>query len=242
MTRFINWKSGAAAMMAVAITTGAIAPMFALAPANAQIIRNNSRSVSIPEGVVIPTTYGKEKIVVTLEEKAPITLKVAKNIVDRSGYTLIPEGTEIVGQMQPASTRSRKGSRFEAQELVLPNGDRQSINATSQVITRTEKIKKGASTGKILEGAAIGAGAASVISLLTGNNRIEALEPIIGAGAGAVASALLRKKEVEVVVVEPQEGDLDLTLRSNLQLSRNNRYNNDGYNDDRYNNGRYNNY
>ncbi|MUG90983.1 conjugal transfer protein TrbI [Scytonema sp. UIC 10036] len=226
MTRFINWKSGAAAMMAMAITTGAIAPMFALAPANAQIIRGQSRNFSIPAGFVIPTTYDKEKILVTSEEKAPITLKVAKNLVDPSGNIIIAEGTEIVGQMQPASRRDRKGSRFEAQELVFPNGNRQSLNATSQVITRTEKIKKGAKTGDILKDAAIGAGAASVISLLTGNRRIEALEPIIGAGAGAVASILLRKNEAEVVVVEPQEGDLDLTLRSSLQLSRSDRYNN----------------
>jgi hypothetical protein len=227
MTRFIHWKSGAAAMMAMAMTTGTIAPMFALAPANAQVIREQSRYVSIPAGVVIPTTYEKEKILVTPEEKAPITLKVARNIVDRSGRVLIPEGTDIVGQMQPASRRDLKGSRFEAQELVFPNGDRQTVNATSQVVTRTEKIKKGAKTGDIVKDAAIGAGAASVISLLTGNRRIEALEPIIGAGAGAVASILLRKKEADVVVVEPQEGDLDLTLRSNLQLSRsNNQYNN----------------
>ncbi|KAF3889358.1 MULTISPECIES: hypothetical protein [Nostocales] len=227
MTRFINWKSGAAALMAMTITTGAIVPILPLAPANAQVLpRQQSRYVSIPAGVVIPTTYDKEKILVTPEEKAAITLKVARNIVDRSGNVLIPEGTEIVGQMQPASRSSRKGSRFEAQELVFRNGERQSVNATSQVITRTEKIKKGADSGKILQDAAIGAGAASVISLLTGNRRIEALEPIIGAGAGAAASVLLRKKEVEVVVVEPQEGDLDLTLRSNLQLSRSDRYNN----------------
>ncbi|KYC37902.1 conjugal transfer protein TrbI [Scytonema hofmannii PCC 7110] len=227
MTRFIHWKSGAAAMMAMAITTGTITPMLALAPANAQVIREQSRYVSIPAGVVIPTTYEKEKILVTPDEKAPITLKVARNIVDRSGRVLIPEGTDIVGQMQPASRRDLKGSRFEAQELVFPNGDRQTVNATSQVVTRTEKIKKGAKTGDIVKDAAIGAGAASVISLLTGNRRIEALEPIIGAGAGAVASILLRKKEADVVVVEPQEGDLDLTLRSNLQLSRsNNQYNN----------------
>lgn len=89
-----------------------------------------------------------------------------------------------------------------------------------------KKSRKELDSGKILQDAAIGAGAASVISLLTGNRRIEALEPIIGAGAGAAASVLLRKKEVEVVVVEPQEGDLDLTLRSNLQLSRSDRYNN----------------
>ncbi|GAB1541114.1 hypothetical protein NUACC21_37840 [Scytonema sp. NUACC21] len=229
MTRFIRWKSGASALMALAITTGTIAPMFTLAPANAQIIRNQNRTVSIPAGVTIPVSYEKEKILVTPDEKAPITLKVARNIVDRSSNVLIPEGTEIVGQLQPATRRGEKGTRFEAQELVFPNGDRQSINATSQVVTDKEKIRKGADSGKILQDAAIGAGAASVISLLTGNRRIEALEPIIGAGAGAVASILLRKKEAEVVVVRPEEGDLDLTLRSNLQLSR--RYDrNDNYN------------
>lgn len=222
MTRFHRWKSGTAALMSMAITTGAIAPMFAPTPATAQqIFRNQSqsRTVSIPAGVTIPLTYEKDKIVVTPNESTSLTLRVARNIVDRSGYVLIPEGSEIIGELRPATRNRQQGSRFEARELVFPNGERQDINATSQIVTRKETIKKGAETGRILTDAAIGAGAASVISLLTGNRRIETLEPIGGAAAGAAASVLLRKKEVEVVTIDPQN-DLNVTLRSNLVVYR----------------------
>ncbi|WP_414582721.1 conjugal transfer protein TrbI [Scytonema sp. PCC 10023] len=225
MTHLNRWKTGTAALMAMAMTTGAIAPMFVSAPASAQSIfrgqtQTQSGTVSIPAGVTLPVTYDKDKIVVTPDETAPIKLKVARNIVDRAGNVLIPEGTEIDGQLQPITRNGVKGTYFVAQELLLPNGNRQSINATSQIITRKETISKGAKTGTILQDAAIGAGAASVISLLTGNRRIEALEPILGAGAGAAASVLLRRNKADVLVVEPQRGDLNLVLRSNLLVSR----------------------
>jgi hypothetical protein len=112
---------------------------------------------------------------------------------------------------------NRKGVRFVAQELVFSSGQRQQINATSRTYTRTEKISKGSDTGSILTDAAIGAGAASVISLITGNRRIEVLEPIIGGAAGAAASVLLRKNEATVFVLRPEQ-DLRLTLNSNLNL------------------------
>ncbi len=229
MTHFHRWKTGTAALMAMAMTTGAIAPMFVSDPASAQsIFRNQTQTqtqtqtgtVSIPAGVTLPVTYDKDKIVVTPDETAPIKLKVARNIVDRAGNVLIPEGSQIDGQLQPITRNGVKGTYFVAQELLLPNGNRQSINATSQIITRKETISKGAKTGTILQDAAIGAGAASVISLLTGNRRIETLEPILGAGAGAAASVLLRRNKAEVLVVEPQRGDLNLVLRSNLLVSR----------------------
>lgn len=227
MTHLNRWKTGTAALMAMAMTTGAIAPMFVSAPASAQSIfrgqtqtQTQTGTVSIPAGVTLPVTYDKDKIVVTPDETAPIKLKVARNIVDRAGNVLIPEGSQIDGQLQPITRNGVKGTYFVAQELVLPNGNRQSINATSQIITRKETISKGAKTGTILQDAAIGAGAASVISLLTGNRRIETLEPILGAGAGAAASVLLRRNKAEVLVVEPQRGDLNLVLRSNLLVSR----------------------
>ncbi|ARV59302.1 conjugal transfer protein TrbI [Nostocales cyanobacterium HT-58-2] len=224
MTQFHRWKSGAVALIAMAMTTGTIAPMFLLTPASAQTIfrgqQTQTGTVSIPAGVTLPVTYEKDKIVVTPDETAPIKLKIARNIVDSSRRVLIPEGSEIVGQLQPITRNGEKGTYFVAQEIVFPKGERQSINATSQVITRKETISKGAKTGTILQDAAIGAGAASVISLITGNRRIEALEPILGAGAGAAASVLLRRNKAEVIVVEPQRGELDLTLRSSFQVSR----------------------
>jgi hypothetical protein len=70
-----------------------------------------------------------------------------------------------------------------------------------------------------LTDAAIGAGAASVIALLTGNRSIEVLEPVAGGAAGAAASVLLRKKQQTVISIDPQQ-DLNITLRSNLLVSR----------------------
>jgi|SRR5579883_129096 hypothetical protein len=212
-------QSGTAALIAIAITTSSISPMFSVTPATAQIFRSQIRNLSIPAGVKFPVTYEKDKIVVTPDETIPLTVNIARNIIDRNGNVLIPQGSQLVGQLEPATKDSKKGSQFVARELVFPNGNRQNIDATSSVITRKEKISKGTDTSKILQDAAIGAGAASVIGLIT-DRRIRLIEPVLGAGAGAAASVLLRKKKVEVVVVKPQSGDLDVTLRSDLQLSQ----------------------
>lgn len=226
MTHLNRWKTGTAALMAMAMTTGAIASMFVSAPASAQTIfrgqtqtQTQTGTVSIPAGVTLPVTYDKDKIVVTPDETTRIKLRVGRNIIDRAGNVLIPEGSQIEGQLQPVTRNGEKGTYFVAQELVFPNGNRQSINATSQIITRKETISKGSGTDKILQDAAIGAGAASAIALITGDRSIQAIEPILGAGAGAAASVLLRRKKAEVIVVEPQR-DLNLTLRSNLLVSR----------------------
>lgn len=235
MTHLLRWKSGTAALMTMAIATSAITPMITFAPANAQYNIGQSRTVTIPANVSFPVTYEKDKVVVTPGESLSLTLKIANDIIDRNRNVLIPAGTEVVGRLEPVNLDSyssdrdynrdrdynnnnnRQGVRFVAQELVFSSGQRQQINATSRTYTRTEKISKGSDTGSILTDAAIGAGAASVISLITGNRRIEVLEPIIGGAAGAAASVLLRKKEATVFVLRPEQ-DLRLTLNSNLNL------------------------
>jgi hypothetical protein len=232
MARIQRWKSTSAALMSLAITSGTIIPIIASAPASAQRINGQSyRNISIPSGVTFPVSYEKEKVVVKPGESMPLTLRVATNIIDRNRNVLIPAGTQIVGQLESvdisrnyqingsSSSQNQRGVRFIAQELVFSSGMRQPINASSRTISRTEKITKGADTGQILTDAAIGAGAASVISLITGNRKIEVLEPVGGAVVGAGASALLRKKQVEVFVLKPEQ-DLNITLNSNLILSR----------------------
>ncbi|MBD2353281.1 conjugal transfer protein TrbI [Tolypothrix sp. FACHB-123] len=229
MTTIDRWKSGTAALMAMAITTGAITPLFSSAPASAQYNINQPRVVTIPSNVTLPVTYEKEKVIVNPGETLALTLKIESDIIDRNRNVLIPQGTDVVGRLEPVNLggvysndrndNKNKGVRFVAQELVFPSGRRQQINATSRTYSQTERISQGADTGKILTDAAIGAGAATVISLLTGNRRIETLEPIIGAAAGAGASILLRKKQADVYVLRPQQ-DLDITLTSSLALSR----------------------
>lgn len=227
MTRLNRWKSGTIALMALTVTTGTFAPMIAFAPAANAQFNNQNRRISIPAGVTFPVTYEKEQVVVSRGETVSLTLKIANNIVDSNRRVLIPAGSEVVGQLEPVyyngnfsqdrnDQNNVRGVRFVARELVYPSGERQSINASSQTITRIEKIRQNDS-GKILTDAAIGAGAATAISLITGNRRIEVLEPIGGAAAGALASVLLRRREVEVFVVRPQQ-DLRLALNSNLTV------------------------
>ncbi|MBD2345070.1 conjugal transfer protein TrbI [Anabaena subtropica] len=225
MTRLNHWKSGAAALMALTVTTGTVAPMIIFAPtANAQLL-NQNRRVSIPAGVTFPVTHDKDQVVVGPGETTSLTVRIANNIIDNNRNVLIPAGTEVVGRLEPVYfngnfSRDRndqsnvRGVRFVAQELIYSSGNRQSINASSQTITRLEKISRNNSS-RILTDAAIGAGAATAISLITGNRRIEILEPVGGAAAGALASVLLRRQEAEVFVIRPQQ-DLRLALNSNL--------------------------
>ena len=209
-------------------TLGTIATFANITPAQAQLFpsqpqrqrtyypprrENNLPSNTVPRGFVIPVEYDESKILVTPEETVPITLYVAANVKDNRGNILIPYDSEIIGEITPSN--QEPGSLFVAQELVFPDGTSQSINAVSKTVTRTETIKKGASTGDILEGAAIGAAAATVLSEVFGD--IEFLEVLGGAGAGAIAGLLLGGNEVELVSIDPNN-DLDLTLQTSLAL------------------------
>lgn len=226
MSRSIRWQSSTAALMAIAITTGVATPLVSFSPVMAQGFNiNQSRTISIRSGATLPVTYEKEKVIVKPGETLALTLKIADNVTDSNRNILIPANSAVIGELQPvilntrSSSNNQQGVRFVARELVFPSGQRQQIYANSKTITQTETITKGASTGQILTDAAIGAGAASVISLITGNKKIEVLEPVGGAAAGALASILLRKPKTDVFVLRPEQ-DLDITLTSNLVITR----------------------
>ncbi len=218
MSSFNSWKAGTSALMALAIATGSTAQIVFTAPASAQLFPQSPPSrtttqVTIPSGTSIPVRYDQaEKIVITPTETMPVTLTVAANIVNRSGSILIPAGSLVVGQMQPADG----GSEFVARELVTYQGRRQPINASSNVISTTQ-VSQGASTGNILKGAAVGAAAAAALGGLTGDRKITLGEVLIGTGVGAGGGLVLGRKKADVVVVDP-DTDLDLTLRSSLAL------------------------
>jgi hypothetical protein len=225
MKGFYRWKTGTVALMTMMMSTSAIAPMLILSPANAQFrtSQNRTRDITISSGARIPTTYDKDKILVAKGETTNITLKVASNITDSQGNVLIPRDSKIKGKIQPSNRSSQKGAQFVAQEIEFPSGEKRNISATSDVITRTEKVQRGAKTGEILTDAAYGAGAAALISLITGNKKIEVGEVLGGGGAGALASILLRKSNSELISIDPQN-DLTLRLTSSLTVSVNNRF------------------
>ena len=219
------FKPTTSLLTALTLSTVAVTTLVNITPAQAQLFpsqgqsnpypqRTNNNNYNwgvIPRGVVIPVGYEQEKILVTKEETTPITLIVAANIRDRNRNTLIPYGTEVVGQIEPAGN----GSYFVAEELVFPDGTAQYIDASSNVVTRTETIEKGADAGDILKGAAIGAAAATALSAIFGS--VDFLKVLGGAGVGAVGGLLLGGNEVELVSIDPNN-DLNLTLRSDLAL------------------------
>ncbi len=239
------FKPTTALLMALSLSTAIVSPVVNVTPASAQLFppqdqpdstprrrdetyrnetyrnetyrnetyRNNRNysSAIIPRGSVIPVEYDQEKILVTPEETVPVTLFVAADIKDSRRQILIPYDSEIVGRIEPAGD----GSRFVAEELIFPDGTTYTLEADSQVVTRTEKVKKGADAGDIVQGAAIGAAAAVVLSEIFGD--IDFVEVIGGAGAGAVAGLLLGGKEAELISIDPNN-DLDLTLQSDLAL------------------------
>jgi len=72
-----------------------------------------------------------------------------------------------------------------------------------------------------LQGAVIGASAATLISGVTGDKKIRAGEVFGGAGLGALIGYAFRgQRSEELISIDPNR-DLDITLRSDLDLSRN---------------------
>jgi tetrahydromethanopterin S-methyltransferase subunit F len=224
MLHLNRWQAGPALVIALGITTSAIAPFLTPAPVAAkpsytlaQLFPSSqpqSQRLAIPAGTVIPVRYDKaEKIVVLPTETTPLTLIVSRNIRSSSGTLLIPAGSEVKGNLKPTG----EGSQFVAEDLVLTDGTVLPINARSQVITRTEKIRRGVNSDAVLKGTAIGAGAATLISGITGNRRITLGKILAGAGAGALGGLLFGRREVEVISIDP-DTDLNLTLSSSLAL------------------------
>jgi hypothetical protein len=172
-------------------------------------------SVTIAQGTAIPVKYDKaQKILVTKDETAPLTLTVSQNVVTQDGSVVIPAGSQVMGKLKPATG----GSQFVAEKLVLTTGQEYQLNATSEVITKTESVKKGTSTGAIIKDTVLGAGAAAAVSAVTGDRAIATEEVLGGAGIGALIGLFFGKKSVDLIAIDPNT-DLQMTINQNLLVS-----------------------
>ncbi|ACK70086.1 conserved hypothetical protein [Gloeothece citriformis PCC 7424] len=226
MVKLSNSNSKTSKFLALLMSATTIIPMMPLIPATAQPASTPRRStvvqrqIAVPRGTQIAVRHeDAKKIVVSRDETMPVTLQVALNITDNNGTVLIPAGSEIIGQVEPAGN----GSQFVAQELVINENQRYYLDATSRVVTKTETISGGANTEDILKGTLAGAGAATIIAGVTGNRRIEPLEILGGAAVGTLAGWALPETGVlggsrkEVISINPNQ-DLTLTLESPLTV------------------------
>lgn len=173
-----------------------------------------AKEFELLQGTNIPVTYNKEKILVTQEEIVPLNLIVKSDLVTSDGTVIIPAQTEVVGKLKPAGG----GSKFVADELVFPDGEYLLINASSNMITNTETIRKGAKATSIVKNAALGAAAAAALATITGDKNIEVEEVLGGVGVGAVAGVFLGRRSVDLIAINPNT-DLVLTLDSDLIVS-----------------------
>lgn len=172
--------------------------------------------VAIPAGTSLAVRYETaEKIYVAPNEPnpVPVTLTTAQAIQTQNGRILVPVGSEVTGFVQSDDD----GAQFFAEQLTLASGEVYSLDASSQVVTTKEVVRQGAGAGRIVRDAAIGAGAAAVISGVTGDRKIEATEVLGGAGAGAIFGVFNGRRKNELFVIDP-ETDLTLTLSNAVMV------------------------
>jgi hypothetical protein len=169
----------------------------------------------IAAGAVLPVSYDKaQKILLAPTETMPLTVTIPQTVRSSKGVLLIPAGSQVEGELRPVGD----GTQFVARTLVLTNGTRYSLNATSNIVTKRETVRQGTSTKAITTGAAIGAGAAAILGATTGNKRVSVGELAIGGVVGALGGLVFGKKQAEVIVINPNQ-DLDLRLGSALALN-----------------------
>ncbi len=216
-------QAGPALVVIVGLLSGAIAPWTVPSigmaqqpfPSVAQLPPATDSRLAIPAGTKLPVRYDQaNKIVILPSETLPLTLTLTKNIRSATGQLLVPAGSQVRGQLQPIAG----GSQFVADELIWSDGRRVNMVATSNVITRTMEVRPGVNTNAVWKGAAIGSGAAAIISGLAGNRRITLGKVVLGAGAGALGGLLLGKRQPEEVIVINPTQDLTLTLEASLNL------------------------
>lgn len=219
-------QSGTALALTLGVTATGAAPIVlakdaVAAPASMQIAQlfptqpRPTGAVRIPANTTLRLAYrDAEKILVAPNERLPITLTIPNNVRTSNGALLIPAGSQVKGEFQPASG----GTRFVANTLVLTNGSQVALDAQTDVISRTEEVRRGVNTDAILKGAAIGSGAAAIISAVTGNRRVSLGKVLIGTGAGALGGLIFGRNTNQVISVNSQN-DLNLRLNSSLALN-----------------------
>jgi hypothetical protein len=172
-------------------------------------------SVTIPQGTRIPIRYDQaEKILVTKDETAPLTLTVDQNVVTQDGTVVIPAGSRVIGKLQPA----QGGSQFVAEKLVLTTGQEYQINATSEVITKTETIRRGTNTSTIIRNTILGGGAAAAVAAVTGDRSVATEEVLGGAAIGGLIGLFFGRNSVDLISIAPNT-DLQMTINQQFLVS-----------------------
>lgn len=212
-----RWQSGTAILLSLGIISAVTTPVVVVSTSTPVLAQSQVSIATIPAGTVIPLrSDDAKKILVTPTETSPLTLMVRSDIRAPLGAILIPAGSEVKGQLQPAGN----GQQFIVSQIILPGSKVLTPDAKSQVVTRTESIRRGVKPTSIAIGTVAGAGAATALSAIFGGGArgIKAWRVLAGAGTGAVAGTLIGLRKVTLISVDPN-ADLDVTLQSSLTIT-----------------------
>lgn len=180
-------------------------------------------NVEVPARTLIPVAIDQGQITLKKGQSRAVSLKTTTALRQADGVTVIPPGSQIIGQFRPIANGS--AMQFVAQQLVLNNGQYIAIDARSRELVGFDTVNKGARASDVIKGTLAGAGTATLISGTTGDRRITPLEVLGGAAAGALAgwglpaAGIVGGGTEELMTVTNR--DLTLTLQSPLRLSSN---------------------
>ncbi|MGQ9838381.1 MAG: hypothetical protein ACUVRV_10550 [Cyanobacteriota bacterium] len=162
----------------------------------------------LQQGTVIPVSSLNQEApeYVYPDTIYPLEVAVTQSIYDSQGRLVIPVGSRIFGQMEPAPG----GSRFIGTSVVI-GGRTYSLRASSDIIP-DEKDPRHYSGEAIATDVAIGAAAGAVLGGLTGG---VSLGNVLG---GAVAGVVVGNVTAPQVVVLRSGQSFNLTLEAPLNL------------------------
>jgi len=178
-------------------------------------------AVRIPAGTKLLVSYNvAKKILVSPNEPGPIplTLNLARNVSSFNANSLIPAGSQIVGEL--VTMQDQQTAQFVAKELVLSDGQRIEISASSIIIDRTSEISKNQRVDRIIKNSALGTAAAAAFVAMSGNPLVASQEVVLNSGFGssdALIGAFRNQEKATIITIFPNT-DFTLTLNSDLVL------------------------
>ena len=178
-------------------------------------------AVRIPAGTTLPVNYNvAQKILVSPNEPGPIplTLSLTRNASSFKASSLIPAGSQIVGEL--VTIQDQQTAQFVAKEIVLFDGQRIEISASSQVIERTSEISKNQRVDRMIKNSALGTAAAAAFAAMSGNPLVASQQVVLNSGFGSSAELIgaFRNQEKATIITIFPNRDFTLTLNSDLVL------------------------
>jgi len=177
-----------------------------------------TQDIVIPAGTRLPLrALAYSKILVAKNETFPLSLTLSTSLRDRQGLIILPEGSQISGELRPID----KGSQFFARKLTIYLDAQAAydypLQATSAVITRTELVTAGSKATQIAKNTLIGRAAATLIAEITGDRTLVSEVSQPDHGIGLLSGWFLNGTKAELIAINPNR-DLTLTLEANLPL------------------------